>query len=418
MTPDQPTVYRRDRQLMSLSLGIGILLWGAAFWLAAPMLSVAVAVGLLFGVLLVVLVLGISYLFAHSAFVAHLRGQGIEVSAEQLPEIHQQLESCCTTLGVSPPPRLFILNGNGVLNAFATWFLGRRFVILNSDIVDAMDSNPAGVRFYLGHELGHILRHDAPWMALLRWPALRLPLLGAAFSRARESSCDLHGLACCPDRESAARSLAALAAGKRQWAALSLAGARRQAEEGTGFFMTFHELTGSYPWTAKRIVRVLDESPTLPRRHPLGWLLASFIPYAGRVGAGIGLLLYVYVIGIGAAILIPRYQALRVQATLAQADTASMPLRRDLTNYYLHNHEVPASLEAAGLASSADLPQPKGPPLHLEFTLNPRNMSLQVQAGTAGLQYVPSKMDDGSIHWACTGIAPLPKDHLPPACTP
>ena len=71
--------------------------------------------------------------------------------------------------------------------------LGRRhehqkYLILLSNIVDAMETSPNGARFYIGHELGHVMRHDNPAQAVLRWPALRLPLLGAAFSRAREST--------------------------------------------------------------------------------------------------------------------------------------------------------------------------------------------------------------------------------------
>ena len=235
-------VSARDRQLSPISLAIGTLFWAISLYLLVRLGGLPVMVGLAAAGLLIVAILFVSYLIAHLSFVAHLRGNGIEVTSVQLPAMHEQLEACCHTLEVEKVPRLFILNGNGVLNAFATWFLGRRYVILNSDIVDATDGNPAGVRFYIGHELGHLLRHDNPVIAFLRWPALRLPLLGAAYARARETTCDLHGLACCPDRESAARSVAVLAAGKRQWAALSMDGARQQALSGKGFWMSFMEL--------------------------------------------------------------------------------------------------------------------------------------------------------------------------------
>ena len=45
-----------------------------------------------------------------------------------------------------------------------------------------------------------------------------LPLIGAAYSRAREYTCDLHGLACCPNPEHAARAIAAISAGGKRWA--------------------------------------------------------------------------------------------------------------------------------------------------------------------------------------------------------
>ncbi|MHB1952009.1 MAG: M48 family metallopeptidase, partial [Acidiferrobacteraceae bacterium] len=254
------TIFPRDRVLTALSLVIGVLAWIGAGWgvslggvkawtVATATVAIALVVGL------------IVYLFAQSAAIAYLRGNATEVTEGQLPDLYGQLVACCKTLRVPKLPTMYVQNGNGVMNAFATWFLGRKYVILLSGIVDAMDGNPNGVRFYIGHELGHVLRHDRPPVALVRWPALRLPLLGAAFSRARETTCDLHGLACSGSPEAAARSLAALSAGAKHWSSVSLDGYRRQMEAAKGFWISFHELISSYPWTGKRIVRVLDKSP-------------------------------------------------------------------------------------------------------------------------------------------------------------
>ena len=66
-----------------------------------------------------------------------------------------------------------------LLNAFAARFLGHHFVVLLSGVVDAMQPQPTdGVRFYIGHELGHIKRGHA-LAGLLRLPVLWLPLIGA-----------------------------------------------------------------------------------------------------------------------------------------------------------------------------------------------------------------------------------------------
>src|SRR5262249_52907835 len=157
-----------------------------------------------------------------SAVVAHIKGNGVEVTPTQLPDIYRQFVECCDKLSIASRPQIFVLNGNGVLNAFATWFLGRKYVVLLSSVVDAMEQNPSGVRFYIGHELAHVIRHDNPIQHLLRWPAQWLPILGAAFARARESTCDQHGMACSTSREDAARSLVALSAGGKQWKAVSL----------------------------------------------------------------------------------------------------------------------------------------------------------------------------------------------------
>jgi Zn-dependent protease with chaperone function len=201
-----------------------------------------------FGTALLILALGfVAYLFAQSALIAHIRGNGVELSESQFPDLYAHFQACCERLKLPTRPRAYIVNGNGTLNAFATKFLGLQYVVLMSDVIDAMDRHAEGVRFYIGHELGHLrLRHLSGH--LLRWPVLWLPLLGAAYSRAKESSCDRHGLACCASPASAAHALAALSSGAKRWAKLDAAAYVRQSNDTGGFWMSFHELVASYPW--------------------------------------------------------------------------------------------------------------------------------------------------------------------------
>ena len=151
------------------------------------------------------------------------------MTPDQFPDLHAQYLQCCSRLDIQEPPEAYVLHGDGLFNAFTARFLGRNFVVLLSDVVDAMEEHPDGVRFYIGHELGHIRRGHLTgykWRA----PVLWLPLLGAAYARAREYTCDRHGRACCASAEGAARSLAALAAGSKRWRTLNLAAYRGQVE--------------------------------------------------------------------------------------------------------------------------------------------------------------------------------------------
>lgn len=400
-------VLPRDRLLTALSLVIGILMWAAILAAIAHAGSKAMA-ATAGGFIVAVLLGSLAYVFARSAAIAHLRGNATEVTEHQLPDLHRQLQVCCEALQVPSTPRMYLQNGNGIMNAFATWFLGQKYVILLSGLVDAMEASPNGVRFYIGHELGHVLRHDQPPVALLRWPALRLPLLGAAFSRARESTCDRHGLACSQSPELAAQSLAALSAGAKSWASASLEGYRRQVAAGRGFWISFHELISSYPWTGKRIVRVLDPKPALPRRNPLAYLLAAFVPYAGRMGAGLGILIYIYVIGILAAVAIPAYQNYTVRAVLANAATESQQARQQLTRYYLSEKAIPQTLNEAGIAA------------HLangvQLFLDPAHMVLTVHTARGDLIFTPRRLGDGRIMWACSGGQGVNRQQLPPSC--
>jgi Zn-dependent protease with chaperone function/Tfp pilus assembly major pilin PilA len=402
------SVFPRDRILTVLSMGLGILIWSGVAAILIRLIGDGALIGVAGVVFAAILISFIAYLFAKSAAIAHLRGNAIEVTEHQLPDIHQQMTVCCEALAVSGTPTMYIQNGNGVMNAFATWFLGRQYVILLSGVVDAMETNANGVRFYIGHELGHVLRHDNPMVGFLRWPALRLPLLGAAFSRARETTCDLHGLACSQSAEAATRSIAALSAGAKSWANVSLDGYRQQVVAAKGFWMSFHELISSYPWTAKRAIRVLDKNPEIPRRNPFAYLLALLVPYSGRMSPGLGLLIYVYLIGVLAAIAIPAYKDYTVRAVLSSAAAESQHARQQLGDYYLSEKDSPQSLSAAGVAEQLA----NG----VQLSFNSKDMVLIVNTQRGELIFTARRDSQGQIVWDCSGGEGVKPQQLPLAC--
>lgn len=400
-------IYSRDKSLSLISLLLGCVFWAGGLYAVVHFGGWPVVAGVSIVVLLMIVLGFLGYVFIQSALISHLRGNSIEVTETQLPDLHRQFLECCDRLPMRSRPRLFVQNGNGVMNAFATWFLGGRYVILLSTVVDAMDENTNGVRFYIGHEMGHFNRHDNPVVALLRFPALCLPLLGAAFSRARESSCDLHGLAGSDSRQGAARSLIALMAGKKRWQAASLEGIALQAQQAGGFWMSFHELISSYPWTVKRVLRMNSEQPDLPRRNPFAYLLALFVPYAGRLGSGFGVLIYVYVVGILAAIAIPAYQDYTVRSVMAGAVSASEPAREALVKYYAENRKIPPDLATVGInPDSAE---------GYSMNLDAKGMVLALEAQGHTLLFVPQS-DNGRITWQCAPGAGMKPAQLPPAC--
>jgi len=387
-------VYPRERSLGAITLVLGVLIW------------LALIMGT-FGVALVVAGVGaVLALFVHSALIAHLKGNAVEISTEQFPDLYAQFLECCRRLDIGTPPQAYILNGNGTLNAFATKFLRTRYVVLTSDIVDAMQGNAEGLRFYMGHELGHLrMKHMSK--QLLRWPVLWLPLLGAAYSRARESTCDRHGLACSGSGAAAVRALSVLSAGRARWRNLNVATYIRQTEHSRGFWMSFHELIAGYPWLTKRAARMTTERAAAPARNPFAYLLAIFVPFGGRLGGGFSFLIMVYIVGVLAAVGIPAYQDYKIRAKLTAVVVSSGPAREKLADYYLSQHIVPQSLETAGVeARLAD-----GSPL----SLDPKRMSLTVTTKQGELIFVPSA-ERGRIRWTCTNGEGLKANQLPAFC--
>jgi len=389
-------VYPRERMLGTITLVLGLLVW------------IGLIVGT-FGGALIGLALGfVLYLFIQSTLISHIKGNGVELSESQFPDLHAQFANCCDRLRIKKRPQAYILNGNGGLNAFATKFLGTRYVVLMSDVVSAMSKHADGVRFYIGHELGHLRMKHLNVGHLLRWPVLWLPLLGAAYSRARESTCDRHGLACSGSPEGAARALAALSAGAVRWKDLDVKAYLNQAKHSSGFWMSFHELTAGYPWLSKRAARVMDTEAPMPKRNVLAYLLAVFIPYAGRLGGGFGLLILVYIIGVLASVAIPAYQDYTVRAKLSTVMIDSQSVRAALGNYYQSNQHIPESLDVLGIPSQlADGSQ---------LSLDPDNMVLTVSTKRGELIFMPRADAQGRIIWGCTNGEGIKPTQLPPSC--
>ena len=388
-------IYTRERTLGATTLALGLIVW------------LGLIVGS-FAIALIILGLGfILYLFVQSSLIAHIKGNGVELSEKQFPDLYSQFVSCCDQLEIKSRPQAYILNGNGGLNAFATKFLGTQYVVLMTDVVDAMDKHYDGVSFYIGHELGHLrMKHLSG--GLLRWPVLWLPLLGAAYSRARETTCDRHGLACCKSPEGAARALAALAAGVERWKDLDVISYVKQSSHSSGFWMSFHELTAGYPWLTKRAARVMDVDAKMPKRSFFSYFLAAFVPFAGRLGSGFGVLILVYIIGVLAAIALPAYQQYTTKAVLSANILYSQDTRDALGDYYETNQKIPESLEILNIKEElidGSL-----------MTLNIDNMALSINTKKGELIFTPAEDDQGKIIWDCINGGGIRPEQLPPSC--
>lgn len=376
----QHLISRQERLLGNITLALGVTAW------------LALIIGTVGGALLGLALAFVVYLFTHSWLIAYVKGNGVRVSHEQFPQLYQQLLECCDRLGLPTAPSMYVLDGGGSLNAFATRFLGHQYVVLLSDVVDAMENHEDGVRFYIGHELGH-LRMKHLQGQLLRWPVLWLPLLGAAYSRARETTCDLHGLTCSSQPQAAAQSLAALATGGKQWQALNVDAFAKQTAATSGFWMSFHELKAPYPWLTRRVARVLDSTVRLPARHALAWFLNAFIPYGGRMGGGFTLIIMVYIIGVLAAIAIPQYSVYQDKSYLRGAAADGRNAATAVTAYYLEHEQAPPSLEAAGVRPNVRS--------DVNLHLDPDTQIVTVSTRLGDLLFIPEMDGEGPQSWSC-----------------
>jgi Zn-dependent protease with chaperone function len=292
----------------------------ALVWLAV----VVSIVGLLYGV-----AIWIGIVVAHALFLAHVRGNGVRVSEKQHPELYARVRAASAKLGLPRTPDVFLVQGGGLLNAFATKFFSRRFVILLSDLVEHC-TDARQLDFIVGHELAHHAAGHLAWNAFLA-PYHLVPLLGAAYSRAREYTCDRAGASVAGDTEQAMRGLVVLAAGGKLAAATNLDAFMEQAAEAGSFWMAVFELAASHPYLCKRVAALKDwvAPGTAPaaRRNFFAYPLAPFLGIASGSTASTAIL----VVAIMAAVAIPNFNAyqerLREQAAAPTRAVKTQPQR-------------------------------------------------------------------------------------------
>lgn len=194
-------------------------------------------------------------LFFHLLAMAHVRLNAIKVGPKQLPELFEGVKKLCGTLGIAKQPDVFVVNGNGVLNAFAARLVTRRLLVVYSDLADALieGKNQKELEAVFAHELGHHeLGHTSIWNYLIE-PGIFVPGIGHAYSRAREYSCDRVMHTVVPDQEACERALVKLAGGKQAGANANIDEYIAQKESEGGFFASLAEKLSTHPHLPNRI---------------------------------------------------------------------------------------------------------------------------------------------------------------------
>jgi Zn-dependent protease with chaperone function len=203
-------------------------------------------------------------MYAHGLALGRVRGNAVRVSERQFPQLHRLAAAHARRLGLRRVPEVYVMESGGLLNAFATRFLGRDFVIVYSDVLElALAQGEAAVGFIMGHELAHVWRGHLKhrWLTI---PGRLFPYLGAAYSRACEYTCDRVGAFCQPD--GAISGLLALAAGKQLHAHVDVREYAAQAVSDQGFWIRRAELMSSHPLLPKRVAALLKAGVVIPAR--------------------------------------------------------------------------------------------------------------------------------------------------------
>jgi Zn-dependent protease with chaperone function len=296
---------RKEKNLFVVCMILSIIAW-----LMVLVSILGVFYGLFFGMIV---------FMAHALMIAYIRGNGVKLSAEQLPDIYAKVVAAAERFELPKIPDAYVMQAGGALNAFATKFIGRNFIVVYADLLEACSEEGKEADMIIGHEVGHLALGHLKWLFFLT-PARILPWLGAAYSRACEYSCDRCGFEMTGELKGACTGLAILAAGGKLARRMNLKAFVAQVRELSGFWSSIYELTASHPYLAKRVAALINwKKPgtvQIPRRNLLAYPLAPFLGFGGG-GAAAAPMMMVAVIGIMAAIAIPQFEKYRARAEAA-----------------------------------------------------------------------------------------------------
>jgi Zn-dependent protease with chaperone function len=248
LTIDQ-LVHPRERVLFAMMVLAGLAVYAALAAIAAANAQTAGAI------LIYALMFAGAGFLVHAMALGRIRGNGVLVSERQFPLLHQMVAQHAQRLGLGYTPTTYVLQAGGILNAFATKMLGRKFIIIYADVLAlAMRRGEAAVSFIVGHEVGHHWRGHLKW----RWltaPARLIPYLWPAYSRCCEYTCDRVGAFCAPD--GAMDGLLVLAAGNELYAHVDVREFAAQAESDKGYWIRRAEIVSTHPHLPKRVAALL-----------------------------------------------------------------------------------------------------------------------------------------------------------------
>jgi len=198
---------------------------------------------------------------------AGVLGRAVQLSPEQFPDIYAVKDDYARRLELRRNPEIYLVNGNGALNAFASSSVGRDYVVISNELfANLYNNNREGLAFIIGHELGHIKRnHTKIWYQLSILFFSMLPVISFCLSRAREYTSDRHGAWLAPD---GVDGLVMLACGRYAYQYANVSEVLNQERQVRGFWAALATIFQSHPLTIRRIKTLVELGLMSPDRRP------------------------------------------------------------------------------------------------------------------------------------------------------
>lgn len=204
----------------------------------------------------IALVLFAIMMFLNMVMLGSIRGNGVRISEHQFPEVYERVKVMSEQMGLAKVPDVFVIQSEGILNAFATRFWGRNMVVLYSEIFDlGREQGKEELDFIIAHELAHVRRRHV-WKNILIAPAQFIPFLAQAYSRSCEYSCDREAAFITNNPVAAKRALTILSIGKKTYTEVNEDAFVEQISTESHGVVWLSEVLSTHPNLPKRIQSV------------------------------------------------------------------------------------------------------------------------------------------------------------------
>ncbi|WP_019154907.1 M48 family metallopeptidase [Robertmurraya massiliosenegalensis] len=231
------------------------------------------------GLLVIAFILFLS-LVLHGLYIGGIRRNGVKLSEEQFPELYEKALIVAKDMGLSKIPDLYVVESEGMLNAFATRFFQKDMVVLYSGIFDLIEKEgEKEVLFVLAHEFAHLKRKHV-LISIFILPAMWIPFLGNAYLRACEYTCDRYATYYIQSLDASINALLMLAIGKELYSKVNHEVYMKQLQTESGFFVWLSEKLSTHPHLPKRIYELstcYSPDTTVELKEPKGRVWVGLI---------------------------------------------------------------------------------------------------------------------------------------------
>lgn len=210
---------------------------------------------LVYGIFLLVIVyLALYYIYAE------VRSMSLRITERNFPEVYELIEEYARRLDMKQVPKAYVMQSNGVLNAFSSFLFRKQWIEINAEIFEVAyrefhDMDALG--FVIAHEMAHIYYgHATLHYHLPIWFSNNIPLIGAIASRSREYSADR--LAQRVSGTDGVEAMFMLMVDRHLYKMVDREDYLQEAAQQKGFFLWLVNLLADHPVLCKRI-RALDQ---------------------------------------------------------------------------------------------------------------------------------------------------------------